>query len=104
MKTCSEYKRFDRRIAKFWRGERVKIINDHRNVHERYKDLGGVTAIIEHSAQSQPQLLHSYALMIVDENNNLVNTLSWFDEKNLVLVSRDRNKGEIILQRNGCYQ
>lgn len=43
--------------------------------------------------------INSYSLIQLDENDNPINSISWYEENQLTLISDDLAKGKEIIER-----
>ena len=89
---------------KFAIGQRVHITKDLGPAMSHfYSDMDGIvkyTYAERYGSAGTQKANKKYCVVLLDENNKYVNTVAWYKEHQLTLVSRHKQTGYAILAKH----
>lgn len=87
-------------IQKFKRGSEVQITKQYKDPADAYLSYSGYNAIVEYTYGQEygGNNYNSYSLIILCENIP-INSVAWYNEDDIILISDDINKGLQIIEK-----
>ena len=84
---------------KFQRGSKVAVCKEMPSYMSHFES--GFNAIVEYTYAQKygGDDINSYSLIQLDENDNPINSISWYEENQLTLISDHIAKGKEIIER-----
>ena len=84
---------------KFKRGSKVAVCKEMPSYMSHFEN--GFNAIVEYTYAQKygGDDIDSYSLIVLDDNNEPINSISWYEENQLTLISDDLAKGKEIIEK-----
>ncbi len=84
---------------KFPRGSKVAVCKEMPRYMSHFES--GFNAIVEYTYSQKygGNDIYSYSLIQLDENDNPINSICWYEESQLTLISDDIARGKEIIER-----
>ena len=84
---------------KFARGSKVAVCKEMPRYMSHFRS--GFNAIVEYTyAQKYGGYdIDSYSLIVLNDNDEPINSIAWYEENQLTLISDDVNKGKEIIEK-----